>query len=127
MEVELETAAFAIANDSFFGWKLNIGWSVFILYRDLFFPGSVSLLQQLTLSPRPESLLHFLTCLLSVTKKKTQDLKGADWVSGKGPHQLNVCRCFLLDGLICQGDGQDLMFVLGTNQQMFNLWMCSIS
>lgn len=51
----------------------------------------------------------------------------AAWVTRKCTHQLKVWQCFPLDELICQGDGQDLMFVLLTNQQMFNLGMCSFS
>uniref|UniRef100_A0A3B4FD91 inositol-polyphosphate 5-phosphatase n=1 Tax=Pundamilia nyererei TaxID=303518 RepID=A0A3B4FD91_9CICH len=42
-------------------------------------------------------------------------------VTKRGSHQLNVRQCFLSAELICQGDGQDLVFVLLTNQQMFNL------
>lgn len=45
-------------------------------------------------------------------------------VTKRGSHQLNVRQCFLSAELICQGDGQDLVFVLLTNQQMFNLKMC---
>ena len=44
-------------------------------------------------------------------------------VTSRSPHQLNVRQCFLSAELICQGDGQDLVFVLLTNQQMFNLKM----
>lgn len=44
-------------------------------------------------------------------------------VTSRCSHQLNVRQCFPLAELICQGDGQDLMFVLLTNQQMFNLKM----
>lgn len=68
--------------------------------------------------PHPHPLLLFasvwagegLTAVVRVTKR--------------GSHQLNVRQCFLSAELICQGDGQDLVFVLLTNQQMFNLKMC---
>lgn len=65
--------------------------------------------------------------LLYVIKKKPKGLKESAWVTGMCTHQLNMGHCFLLDGLICQGDGQHLMFVLLTNQQMSDLWMGSIS
>lgn len=48
---------------------------------------------------------------------------GGVLVTSRRAHQLNARRRVVSAKLTCQGDGQDLMFVLLTNQQMFNLKM----
>lgn len=105
-----------------------IWWQCFCLVPGFIFSWQCVLVAaHLTLSPSQGCLLQFLVCLLHVIKKKPKGWKESAWVAGTCTHQLNTWQCFLLDGLICQGDGQDLVFVPLTNQQMSNLWMCSLS